>query len=59
MSSHSICPALINLSQIACLTADFFYYFSSYLVDGYFSSWVYVIVDWNVSACLEFDKKSN
>ncbi|OXG87858.1 siderophore-iron transporter Str3 [Cryptococcus neoformans Gb118] len=38
---------VLNRTFIACLTADFFYYFSSYLVDGYFSSWVYVIVDWN------------
>lgn len=35
--------------QIACVTIDFFYYSSSYLIDTYFTSWVYVIVDWNVS----------
>ena len=35
-------------SQFACLAIDFFYFFSSYLVDAYFLSWVYIIVDWNV-----------
>lgn len=59
MSSHPLCSALTNFSQLACLIADFFYYFSSYLVDGYFSSWVYVIVDWNVSVYVEFDMKCN
>ncbi|WWD08232.1 hypothetical protein V865_006343 [Kwoniella europaea PYCC6329] len=38
---------VFNRTFVACLLADFFYYFSSYLVDGYFASWVYVIVDWS------------
>ncbi|KAI5476529.1 hypothetical protein MNV49_007539 [Pseudohyphozyma bogoriensis] len=38
---------ILNRTFIACVVADFFYYFSSYLVDGYYSSWVYVIVDWS------------
>ena len=36
-------------AKFACLAIDFFYFFSSYLVDAYFISWVYVIVDWSVS----------
>ncbi|KAL7419034.1 hypothetical protein Q5752_005870 [Cryptotrichosporon argae] len=38
---------VINRTFMACVIADFFYYFSSYLVLGYYSSWVYVIVDWS------------
>jgi hypothetical protein len=34
------------MAKFACLAIDFFYFFSSYLVDAYFLSWVYVIVDW-------------
>jgi hypothetical protein len=37
-------------TQVACVAIDFFYYSSSYLIDTYFTSWVYVIVDWPVSA---------
>jgi hypothetical protein len=35
--------------QVACVGIDFFYFSSSYLIDTYFQSWVYVVVDWNVS----------
>jgi hypothetical protein len=34
--------------QFACLFIDFFYFFSSYLVDTYFSSWTWVVTDWSV-----------
>ncbi|KAK1925985.1 hypothetical protein DB88DRAFT_480303 [Papiliotrema laurentii] len=38
---------VFNRSFCACVMVDVFYYSSSYLVDTYFSSWVYVVVDWN------------
>ncbi|WRT67511.1 uncharacterized protein IL334_004483 [Kwoniella shivajii] len=38
---------VFNRTFVACVTIDFFFYFASYLIDGYFASWVYVIVDWS------------
>jgi len=40
---------VFNRTFVACVMVDFFYYASSYLIDTYFTSWVYVIVDWSVS----------
>lgn len=40
--------AMYTDAQFACLFIDFFYFFSSYLVDTYFSSWTWVVTDWSV-----------
>ncbi|WVQ81948.1 hypothetical protein IAT38_004075 [Cryptococcus sp. DSM 104549] len=38
---------VLNRTFLACVFIDIFYFFSSYLTDTYFMSWVYVIVDWS------------
>ncbi|OCF35087.1 siderophore-iron transporter Str3 [Kwoniella heveanensis BCC8398] len=38
---------VLNRTFLACVGVDFFYFFSSYLVNAYFTSWVYVVVDWS------------
>ncbi|WVQ72881.1 hypothetical protein IAR50_002442 [Cryptococcus sp. DSM 104548] len=38
---------VLNRTFIACVGIDFFYFFSQYLLEAYFSSWSYVIVDYS------------
>ncbi|TYJ57394.1 hypothetical protein B9479_001934 [Cryptococcus floricola] len=38
---------VLNRTFMACVGIDFFYFFSQYLLETYFSSWVYVIVDYS------------
>lgn len=45
-SARRIEPELL---QIACVGVDFFYFFSAYLYDAYFASWVWVVTNYNVS----------
>jgi len=38
---------VFNRTLIACVGVDFFYFFSAYLYDAYFASWVWVVTDYN------------
>jgi hypothetical protein len=46
---HVLYTSIKLTNQFACVFIDFFYFFSSYLVDTYFSSWTWVVTDWSVS----------
>lgn len=48
IAKYPIMPRrVLNRTFLACIAIDFFYYFSGYFVDLYWSSFVYVVVDWN------------
>ncbi|WVR04917.1 hypothetical protein IAU60_001929 [Kwoniella sp. DSM 27419] len=47
-ASNPIMPRRIfNKTFICCVGIDFMYYFSGYLSDAYWSSWLYVVKDYN------------
>ncbi|WVQ77958.1 hypothetical protein IAT38_000038 [Cryptococcus sp. DSM 104549] len=47
-ASHPIMPRRVcNRTFLCCIAIDFFYYFSGYLSDAYWSSWLYVVYDYN------------
>lgn len=47
-AAYPIMPKrVLNRTFLACVAIDFIYYFSGYFIDTYFSSWVYVVVDWS------------
>ncbi|WVQ89262.1 hypothetical protein IAS59_003015 [Cryptococcus gattii] len=48
MASHPIMPKRVfNRTFICCLLIDWNYYLSGYLSDTYWSSWLYVVKDYN------------
>ncbi|KAL7420081.1 hypothetical protein Q5752_005046 [Cryptotrichosporon argae] len=47
-AKHPFMPKRVfNRTFCCCVAIDFLYYFSGYLSDTYFSSWVYIVKDWS------------